>query len=154
MMKKRNRRLLTRWDVKHNAYVKTGEWRMIAFGSVLCEKCKHSGCKGWMLDKCSMCDKVDPTNRCGCACFSEPTDKERKFGCMYFEEDDQKIDPCPHCGCEAELIEGKPNGEDKVLYHYVRCGNIYCGCRTDTFSGEYSKQKAISAWNRRVSDGK
>ena len=124
---------------------------MLAFGSVLCEKCKHRGCKGWMLGKCSICDKLDTTNRCGCACFSKPTDKERKFGCMYFEEDDMRVESCPHCGSEAELVERKMNGDD-IVWHYVRCSNVECGCRTDLFSGEYSKQRAVKAWNRRANN--
>lgn len=53
----------------------------------------------------------------------------------------EKLKPCPFCGGEAELYEN----------YYHGC-NIYClECGVE-FECD-SKEEAIEAWNRRVSDG-
>ena len=59
-----------------------------------------------------------------------------------------KLKPCPFCGGEAIFVKTKRCGR------YVGCWD--CGGRTEEFETDYTgsaRDKAISAWSRRVEQG-
>lgn len=57
--------------------------------------------------------------------------------------DKLKLKPCPFCGGDAEIQEGKYQG---LRTFYVSC--LGCGARTDL---EYAEEFAADLWNERVS---
>lgn len=61
-----------------------------------------------------------------------------------------ELKPCPFCGEKAELSSGRVNGNDASYVYCTRCGS-----RGESFwvSPNYaSAEKAIEAWNRRVTE--
>ena len=56
--------------------------------------------------------------------------------------DEIKLKPCPFCGSDAELIQGRYQGLDTF---YARCWG--CGAQTDL---EYAEEFAAELWNERV----
>ena len=89
-MKKKVRKSLLKWSDRrlYKGHLQNGELRIFAFKDVLCNKCKYDSCKGWLLYRCPTCGCRDES-RYRCACLSAPTKRERKKGCMYFEEKKQ-----------------------------------------------------------------
>jgi len=69
-----------------------------------------------------------------------------------------ELKPCPFCGSDAILVsdfQKEDKGTDRCRTANVRCVNQSCltwGYISDSCVGE-SEQKAIDAWNRRVSGG-
>lgn len=57
--------------------------------------------------------------------------------------DEIKLKPCPFCGGDAEMQQGKYQG---LRTFYVSC--LGCGARTDL---EYAEEFAADPWNERVS---
>lgn len=57
--------------------------------------------------------------------------------------DEIKLKPCPFCGGDAEIQQGKYQG---LRTFYVSC--LGCGARTDL---EYAEEFAADLWNERVS---
>lgn len=64
---------------------------------------------------------------------------DRGFKVMY----EIKLKPCPFCGGDAEMQQGKYQG---LRTFYVSC--LGCGARTDL---EYAEEFAADLWNERVS---
>lgn len=63
---------------------------------------------------------------------------------------DTELKPCPFCGEKAKLSSGRFDGKDTS---YVMCTR--CGSRGEFFcvSPKYaSAERAIEAWNRRVTE--
>lgn len=58
-------------------------------------------------------------------------------------EDEIELKPCPFCGGDAEMQQGKHQG---LRIFYVSC--FGCGARTDL---EYAEEFAADLWNERVS---
>lgn len=56
--------------------------------------------------------------------------------------DEIKLKPCPFCGSDAEMEQGKYQGLNTF---YVRC--LGCGAQTDL---EYAEEFAAELWNERV----
>lgn len=77
----------------------------------------------------------------------------------------QELKPCPFCGGANLKIESKHNGTHYWTGTYsvtVRCAKCHArggtaSCKVENCkrgcADEAAKQKAIEAWNRRVSDG-
>ena len=59
---------------------------------------------------------------------------------------DEIYEPCPFCGCEADLVYEYSENDEMIVYS-VKCRNIFCGCRTGLF--QYPST-AINVWNRRT----
>lgn len=57
-------------------------------------------------------------------------------------EDEIELKPCPFCGGDAEMQQGKHQG---LRTFYVSC--FGCGARTDL---EYAEEFAADLWNERV----
>lgn len=57
--------------------------------------------------------------------------------------DEIELKPCPFCGGDAEMQQGKHQG---LRTFYVSC--LGCGARTDL---EYAEEFAADLWNERVS---
>ena len=57
--------------------------------------------------------------------------------------DEIELKPCPFCGGDAEMQQGKYQG---LRTFYVSC--LGCGARTDL---EYDEEFAADLWNERVS---
>lgn len=58
-------------------------------------------------------------------------------------EDEIELKPCPFCGGDAEMQQGKHQG---LRTFYVSC--FGCGARTDL---EYAEEFAADLWNERAS---
>lgn len=58
--------------------------------------------------------------------------------------DEIKLKPCPFCGGDAEMQQGKYQGLNTF---YVSC----CGCGAQT-DHEYAEEFAAELWNGRVND--
>ena len=65
---------------------------------------------------------------------------------------EEELRPCPFCGGAAEISYGRFGGKDTS---YVMCRK--CAAQGEFFvvSPKYaSNERAIEAWNRRMSDGR
>lgn len=57
----------------------------------------------------------------------------------------KKLEKCPFCGSEVELIDIDPNDN----YYIIECKNKKC--YSATWFGEVTKEEVIKRWNKRVS---
>lgn len=63
---------------------------------------------------------------------------------------ENKLERCPFCGNNAELISTADSDGDRV--HGVRCINITC-IGSDIEPHFFYLSQAVEAWNRRASNG-
>lgn len=69
---------------------------------------------------------------------------------------DQGLLPCPFCGGEAEMSFYARGASPDVAGHYVECTECSAGGEPFDIQGEmpdrveYTKSKAIAAWNTRT----
>ena len=100
-----------------------------------------------MTDTCISCGAAVPEGRQVCwACehTGKPTGPAKI-----------KLKPCPFCGAEAELFNGRQFRDGHAIdYFLVRCTNCKAGTRRTDYDATESihmdaEEKAARLWNRR-----
>ena len=107
-----------------------------------CKNCTHTrGYTGYTEFFCEGLDCYIRGEQYDCRKFSDKHAKVSKPVCA---ERTAKLDTCPFCGSEAEIIEDKDH-TFKIICKNVNCFAEYGWCD--------SKEKAIKGWNKRSTHG-